>query len=295
MPDSRRALLLGLSAVLLWSTVATAFKLALRQLDVFQLLFYASLSSAAVLTLVLALRGQLGQLPIYLRDAPRYFVLMALLNPCVYYLVLLSAYDRLPAQQAQAINYTWAIMLSLLAIPLLRQPLKGRDLVAATGGYLGVLVIATRGDLTSLAFDSAVGVALALLSTVLWALYWIASAKNQRDATVSMALMFLLSIPVTAALCLWFSTPVAPGWQGVMAAVYVGLFEMGVTFMLWAAALRAATRVALVGNLIFLSPFLSLVFIHVILGEHVHPATLLGLALIVPAALYQQMERPATV
>ena len=43
----RRALACGLGAVLLWSTVATAFKLALRELDVWQLLAYASAFSAA--------------------------------------------------------------------------------------------------------------------------------------------------------------------------------------------------------------------------------------------------------
>ncbi|MEE4662182.1 MAG: DMT family transporter [Halieaceae bacterium] len=293
MPQNRRALLLGLTAVLLWSTVATAFKLALRYLDVFQLLFYATLSSAAVLLLVLSLRRSLPELLLNLREAPGYFLGMALLNPCCYYLVLLSAYDRLPAQQAQAINYTWAITLSLLAIPVLKQPLKGRDLVAAGGGYLGVLVIATRGDIASLDFDSPAGVALALFSTLLWALYWLASARNHRDAAVSLCLMFMLAVPVTGLLCVVFSSLSAPGWQGLAAAVYVGFFEMGITFMLWAAALRTASRVALVGNLIFLSPFLSLVFIQWVLGEQVHPATLVGLVLIVPAALWQQMEQPA--
>ena len=94
-------------------------------------------------------------------------------------------------------------------------------------------------------------------------------------------------------LCATFSSLVLPRWQGLAAAAYIGLFEMGVTFMLWSAAMRTATRVALVGNLIFLAPFLSLVFIQLVLGERVHPATVLGLCLIVPAALYQQMQRPA--
>ena len=45
----------GLVAVLLWSTVATAFKLALRELSVIQLLAYASTCSAlALLGIVLA-------------------------------------------------------------------------------------------------------------------------------------------------------------------------------------------------------------------------------------------------
>ncbi len=293
MHPDRRALLLGLAAVFFWSTVATAFKVALRYLDVFQLVFFASLFSAAALLAAVAWRGQLHKLAEELRTYPGYYLGMAALNPCIYYVVLLHAYDLLPAQQAQAINYTWAITLSLLAIPLLGQPLKGRDATAAAFGYFGVLIIATRGDLLGLAFDSLPGVGLALASTLLWAFYWIFSARNPRDGTVALCLNFLLAIPMAAMLCAVFSEIHWPGWQGLAGAGYVGLFEMGVTFLLWSAALRTATRVALVGNLIFLAPFLSLVFIQLILGETIHPATLVGLCLIVPAALFQQMQRPA--
>jgi drug/metabolite transporter (DMT)-like permease len=179
-----------------------------------------------------------------------------------------------------------------MAIPLLGQTMHWRDFVAALGGYAGVLIIATRGDLVSLSFDSPVGVGLALFSTVLWASYWIASVKRQGDAAVSLCLNFLLAAPICGVLCLTFSDLSVPNWQGLAGAVYVGLFEMGVTFMLWSAALKTATRVTRVGNLIFLSPFLSMVFIQWVLDEQIHPATLIGLCCIVPAALYQQMHKP---
>ena len=292
MHADRRALILGLAAVFLWSTVATAFKIALRYVDVYQLLLYASLSSACVLLLVVSYRRQLPLLFSYLRRRPGYYLGMAALNPCLYYLVLFNAYDRLPAQQAQAINYSWAVTLALMAIPLLGQSLQRRDVLAALLGYGGVLIIATRGDVLALQFDSVPGVGLALLSTVLWAYYWIASTRNTGDAAVSLCLNFLLAVPLCLLLCVTFSTLVVPELPGLGAAIYVGLFEMGVTFMLWSAALKSASRVARVGNLIFLAPFLSLVFIHTILDEPIHPATLLGLCLIIPAALLQQVQSP---
>ena len=64
----------------------------------------------------------------------------ALLNPVLYYLVLFEAYDRLPAQIAQPLNYTWAITLALLAVPLLGQRLSGRDMLAVLLGYGGVVI-----------------------------------------------------------------------------------------------------------------------------------------------------------
>ena len=55
---------------------------------------------------------------------------------------------------------------------------------------------------------------------------------------------------------------------------------MGVSFVLWLMAMRLTESTARIGNLIFLSPFLSLALIHVILGETIHATTFLGLALI---------------
>jgi drug/metabolite transporter (DMT)-like permease len=76
------------------------------------------------------------------------------------------------------------------------------------------------------------------------------------------------------------------------AALYVGLFEMGITFALWSSALRLASSVARIGNLIFLAPMFSLVLIATVLGETIHPATLVGLALIIPGVLLQQAGSP---
>lgn len=293
MSNDRKALFLGLSAVLLWSTAATAFKLALRDLNVLQLVAYSVTWSALALLAIVAVQGKLAVLIQYSRRSPLYFLGMGLLNPLAYYLILLNAYDLLPAQQAQAINYTWAIMLSVLAVPLLGHSLSKRDLFAVCLAYLGVLIIATRGNLLALSFDSFPGVALALGSTVLWAFYWIFNTRNERDPIVSLCLNFLFAAPLALVICAVFSTLKIASVSSVVTTVYVGLFEMGVTFALWSAALRMSSAVSRVANLIFLSPLVSLVFIAFILDEAVHPATLVGLALIIPAVLLQQAQAPA--
>jgi len=288
LSTDRQALLFGLTAVLFWSTVATAFKLALREMDVFQLLFYAVSSSAAILLLLVWRQNKLPLMLEYFKGHTVYFLFMGLLNPLIYYLVLLRAYDLLPAQQAQSINYTWAITLALLAVPLLGQKLSVRDLAATVLGYGGVVIIATQGRLLEMQFDSLEGVAFALLSTLLWAFFWILSTGNKRDPVVALCVNFIIAMPFALILCLGFSSLVLPSWQALASAVYVGLFEMGITFALWSTALRLSSSVARVGNLIFLSPILSLVFIATILGETIHMATLVGLALIIPGVLLQR-------
>tara|TARA_R110000787_G_scaffold189322_2_gene300969 strand:+ start:278 stop:1213 length:936 start_codon:yes stop_codon:yes gene_type:complete len=291
--NDRKALLLGLAAVLLWSTAATAFKLALRELDVFQLVAWSVTASAAALLAIVCWQGRQGLLWSSLRARPGFFLLLGAINPLLYYLVLLHAYDLLPAQQAQTINYTWAITLALLAVPLLGQRLGGRDLLAAALGYSGVVIIATEGQPLAMNFTSLPGVALALGSTLVWALYWILNTRNKGDPVVSLCLNFLLAVPAAWLVCVIFSSAATGGWRGLTAALYVGLFEMGITFALWSSALRLASSVARIGNLIFLSPLFSLVLIATVLGETIHPATLVGLALIIPGVLLQQAGSPA--
>ena len=60
---------------------------------------------------------------------------------------------------------------------------------------------------------------------------------------------------------------------------------MGLTFVLWLSALRASENTARVSQLIFLSPFLSLIFIHFVLGETIATSTYVGLVLIVGGLL----------
>ncbi len=291
MPDQKKATLYGLATVAMWSTVASAFKLSLAHLDPLQLLFYASLASCLVLAGVLAGRGRLGLLRAMDRRQWGRSVLLGALNPFLYYVILFQAYALLPAQEAQPLNYTWAITLTLLAVPLLGQRLTARDGIAILVSYSGVVVISTHGDVTGLHFASPLGVALALVSTVVWALYWILGAKDDRDPVAGLLANFLCSLPLTFTATLVFSDPFPATLPGIAGAAYVGVFEMGLAFVTWLTALKLAANAAKVANLIFLSPFLSLVLIHVFVGERILPSTVVGLVLILAGLGVQRIQK----
>jgi len=170
LDTQRKATLLGLVAVFAWSTVATAFKLALRHVDHFQLLLLANVFSVAALALVLTFQRSWPLVRSATARQRRVVFGLGLINPFIYYLVLFKAYDLLPAQVAQPINFTWALMMSWLAVPLLKQRVGWRLGVAGLICYAGVVVLATGGNLAGFAVADPLGVGLALLSTVLWAL-----------------------------------------------------------------------------------------------------------------------------
>ena len=252
--DHSRAVTYGLVAVALWATVGSAFKLTLRHATPIQLLFYAALVSAVLLVVILAYRGEIGRLVAAPAASWRRAAWLGLVNPVAYYLLLFSAYDRLPAQEALALNYSWPLMLMLLDAVLQHRWPRGRDMVAGVICYAGIWCIATRGDVMSLHFADPLGVVLALASTVAWAASWLAGRSDSRPPVVALAQNFIEAVPVLAVV-----TAVAGGGFDVdgcalAGSAYVGAFEMGVTFVLWLMALRYAAHPSTVGNLSFLSP-----------------------------------------
>jgi len=292
--DERRALFLGLAAVLLWSTVASAFKLSLRYLSPVQLLFWASLTSVVVLGLALALQGRLRELLWLPPGSLLKLGLPGLLTPWLYYLVLFKAYELLPAQEAQPLNYSWAITLSLLAVPVLGHSLRRKQLGAIALSYFGVLIIATRGEPLSLEFSNGPGVLLALGSTLIWAGYWIWQTWSRVDPLLGLFCNFLFALPFIA-LTLWLTEGFSvPDTRGLAGAVYVGIFEMGLTFLLWLKALQLTRSTVRIANLIYLSPFLSLVLIHFVVGEAILASSYIGLLFIVAGVLLQNSTRDIT-
>jgi len=287
MASQRKAYAFGLATVLLWSTVASAFKLTLRVVDPVQLLFYSTLFSTVILGLILAFQGKLRSAFAGTRRDFVRSMLLGALNPAVYYLVLFKAYDLLPAQEAQPLNYTWGLTLPLLSIPLLKQKMSPWEIAALVLGYAGVVVISTHGDVAALEFSNPLGVALALGSAFLWATYWIFNTRDKRDPVVCLFWGFLFGLPLTFLFCVALSDLHVASWRGILGTLYVGCFEMSVTFVLWLVALRNSVNTAKVSMLIFISPFFSLVLIHFLLGEAILSSTIVGLLFIVAGLLIQ--------
>ncbi|WP_075881521.1 DMT family transporter [Vreelandella massiliensis] len=288
MTQDQHALLYGLGAVALWSTVATAFKVALTWMSPLELMWLASLVSWALMGALVIKRGHLAQA---LNQGWRTAAWAGLMNPVAYYLVLFAAYDRLPGQEAMALNYTWALAMAFLAVPLLGQRLTRVDILAGLIAYAGVWVIATRGAVLDVAFADPLGVVFALASTLLWALYWLLNAKDRREPLVGQWQNFSVGLPVLTAFLLWGPGLNWHGWPALGAGVYVGLFEMGVAFILWQLAVHKVSRTAKVSNLIFLSPPVSLLLLHLVVGEPILSSTLLGLVLILAGLGVQQHQK----
>ncbi|CUX78485.1 Permease of the drug/metabolite transporter (DMT) superfamily [Thermococcus chitonophagus] len=216
-----------------------------------------------------------------------YSAFLGFINPFLYYLVLFNAYSLLPAQEAQALNYTWPIILVVFSSAFLGQPLTIKEFFGVIVGFLGALVIGTHGNLSSLSFANPLGDALALSSALVWAMYWIFNLRDPRKAEEKMFWNFFFGSLYILALGVIRGIKFDP--LGILGAVYIGTFEMGLTFLLWLKALEREDA-GKVASLVYLTPVLSLVFISIVVGEKILKSTLLGLALILLGIMLSRRE-----
>jgi drug/metabolite transporter (DMT)-like permease len=288
MTNQKKAYFLALMAVITWSTAASVFKITLRYINFYQLLFMATMSSF-ILLLVLAHKKFVLLRNWHIRDYLN-SAFLGFLNPFVYYFVLLKAYTLLPAQLAQPLNFIWPLMIVILSVPILKQKISRRSLLAIIISFLGVIIISAKGNFTTFRVESPLGVILALSSSVAWALFWIYNQKNKQDAILKLTINFAFATAIV------FLYETLTGnfemhnldYRGVLGAIYVGFFEMGITFVIWLKAMKLTKNTATITNLVYLTPFISLIFISVLIKEKILLSTLVGLVFIISGIILQK-------
>ena len=289
MNRNTQAILLALAAVLSWSTVATAFKVALTYLTHFEMLLIASLTSVAIFALVLTYQKKWTLVKQITCKQWKELAFQGFLNPMAYYLILFKAYDMLPAQVAQPVNYAWPIVLLVLLAVFAKQPIPAKKYIGMVISMAGVVMISLgTGQLTGMSVPVQ-GVLLAALSAIFWASYWMVNNKfkHRIDAIVALFTSFLCGT-----IYLLVSIPLfgisLPSTTGMLAGMYVGAFEMAIPFICFGIAMRITTNHALINQLCYLSPFLSLFFIAMVLREPIVVTTYIGLALIVAGIVFNE-------
>jgi drug/metabolite transporter (DMT)-like permease len=288
--SARKAYFYAILAVLFWSTCPTAFKLGLQHSSTWQLLTGATLSSAVVLGIIAAAQGKFKSLLSLTRKDLVFSALMGLLNPVAYYLILFKAYTILPTQVAQPLNMVWPILLVLLAIPMLGQHIRWPSIAAMLISFSGVVLISRMGGTVGDHPQNKLGIFLALSSSVLWASYFIFNTRDLRDPFIRLFLNFAFAAVFLLLAGIFIEKPFPDTIQAWLASFYVGVFEMGITFVLWLMAIRLAPRSDRISNLVYAAPFLNLILANQVLGEKIYITTVMGIMLLVSGIVFQNIS-----
>ncbi len=276
--------------ILLWSTVASAFKIVLREITYYNMLFYSSFFSVISIFIYILIRKRIKYLHL-----SRIEILKAagigIINPFIYYNVLFKAYDILPAQEAQPLNYTWPIVLAVFSYIFLKDKISIYTIIGIIIAFIGVMVISTRGNVLSFYFSNPLGDILAIGSSIIWASYWIINIRNKDNYDIKLFYYFAFGTIYILIQILILGKLEMINMKNLMTCAYIGAFEMGITFILWINILK---RVKNRGNVIlttYIIPFLSLVFIQLIVKETIRAYSIFGLTLIISGIIINYLGK----
>ena len=282
----------AVSAVVIWSTLAAMAKSLLTVVPTFEALFLSSLIASVFLLVQQGLRGGLRVFRAY--DWRGYLAMAALgfIGLFVYSGLYFYGLTQLTSQEACILNYLWPMMIVLFAALLLGERITLRTAVALLLSFSGVLVLTLGGE--GRADGNAVLGSLAcVLAALCYGLFCVLNRKRNVDPTVLMTVAWGVTALCALSVTLMAETWVTLSWTQWGGMLWFGIFVNAVAYLWWAMALQEAQNAAMVANLAYFVPLLSLAVSAVTLGEEMSRAVLLALVLIMGGILLQNVRRGA--
>ena len=271
MNRSTQSLLLGLTAVLCWASLATLGNL-LRHLPPFYILAVAFI---------------IGSLPAWKNPramSPSWSVsCWGIFGYFSYHFFLFYSFRFAPAIEANLINYLWPMILVLLTPVFFREArLKLHHFLGAGLGVLGTVVLVS-GEGADLKVENTFGYILAFLAALSWPIYSLGKKKMGETTLFSIG-GFCLGAGILCLVTHLFIEPrVVLQMHDVGHLVLMGVGPFGLAFYAWDLALvRGDGRI--IGALSYLTPVLSTLGLILFAGQSLTQASGLAMVLIISGA-----------
>ncbi|MFA5106102.1 MAG: DMT family transporter [Candidatus Micrarchaeia archaeon] len=287
MADYKSAYFYLALTILLWSATPAVAKLGLEEINNIQLLFYCNVVGIISLSIAVLALGKARFLSQYkISDYARMFG-MGFLGLYLYYIFLYGGFALAPAGQANMINYLWPLFVVIFSILILKEKFTWKTLLAIAMGFAGALIVFSHGDFSSFQNEYTPGYLLAFAGAMCYGLFSVLGKKLRYEAFTSMLVFYLASLLlVTPTMLLLYGFVFPHSLTTWLAIFFLGGLSNSIGFVFWFKALEKG-KTASLANLIYINPFLSLVYVFFLNGESIPAISILGLALIVGGALVQ--------
>jgi len=258
-----------LFAVFVWGLSFIATKRALVEIKPEAIVFIRQLLGISFLLFV-ALR-QKQSFQINLRDH-RWVFLLALVA-CFHLWIQITGLQWTSASNTGWIIGITPVFMTILALSLFKEKISKQQLVGIIISFAGLILLVSKGNLSSLDIINNKGDVLIISSSLTWAVYSMASKKatlNYSPVMTTLYLFILVAILIS---------PFAINKENIAAAVnlslggwsailFLGILCSGVAYVLWAQALTemSASRV---GAYLYIEPFVTFFGSWILLDEQI--------------------------
>lgn len=273
-----------LICVALWALIPVVAKMGQTTLDNHQFLFWSSLVSFIVLSVAVTFSGNIGEIKKYRLKDWGYLVFLGLLGTYIYYLFLYLGYSQAIGMEVLVVQYTWPILIVVLSIFILKERLSYRKATAIILGFIGVIMVLTKGEFQNINVSNAPVIVLVGAGASCFALFSVLS-KNINKEPLGVTSVYFLSACIASFLSmLYFSEFAIPSTAEIAPVLLNGILVNGFSYVFWLVALRS-TEASYLAPFTFITPVLSAIYLIVFFDEPIVLSYGVGLICVVAGGL----------
>ena len=275
--------------VLSWSFIPVVARLGQVKLDNFQLLFWSNMLSLLALSLLFILLNGFSYRVTSKKEVIQGLFLGSL-GCCIYYLLLYYGYANGNSIEVLLVQYSWPIQMVLLASLILKEPLSLIKLFSVILGFLGIVVIITKGRLFDVEFSGLVVSLTVFFGAFCFAVFSVVSKGSKMDGFLFTIILFSGGTITSLLALLLFSEVQLPSKKELLPVFLNGIFINGFSYLLWILALRKISAVS-AAVMIFLTPLFSTIWLITFFDEVLYSAYIVGGCIVILSSFYSLLDR----
>lgn len=284
MKSKTKALLYVLLCVSLWALIPVVAKLGQRDIDNHQFLFWSSLVSFITLSFATVIVKKTASFRDYKAKDLVNVCILGFLGTYFSYVLIYYGYAHAKGLEVLVLQYSWPLFVVFFSILLLKEKLNIRRGSSLFLGFLAVILILTKGDLSSVDLSNLKVNLLVIVSAVSFGLFSVLSKKIKFEVFSLNTIYFLTATIVSFFSMLVFSEFTLPPKSAILPILVNGMFVNGLSYVIWIKALKL-TEASFVAPFVFITPIISAVYLIVFFNAAFLPIYLIGLAAIVVAGI----------
>lgn len=268
-----------MGAILCWASLPVATGSGLSELTTEELMFYSFISAALFLYLQDVVINKSARV-----EFPGWKIsLMGVWGIFLYHYIYYIALDNAPLAEGAILATTWSFWIVVFSSLFVFKRLKLSIFLTALLGLFGAALVIGAGK--DLAFDLGYmkGYLLALLCGLIWSSFSVGLSRI-RLKEEPMTAFTLYAAGLSTGLFFVTMPHQLPSVTALLSAIYLGCVPLGLSFFLWNRAMSGGNLV-IIGFLSYLTPPLAVLLVAIIHKEPVSGQVILGMFVILAAAL----------
>ncbi|MGL5259395.1 MAG: DMT family transporter [Lachnospiraceae bacterium] len=280
----------ALISVACWGILPTISSLLLNTIDTMHVVAYSSLFAACTLFIYNCITGKIKEIKKLSIKTIIRMVSIGLLGMFFYNILLLLGIERMAAQEAFVINYLWPACIIIFSCLILKEKMTLQKVAAITLSFLGIVIITTKGDVSNFSFGSFSGMLFCVSAAVCYGLYSVLNKRETFDKNISVMSAYGMTAIISFIVIIIKGEVQIPSVSITMGLLLSGIICNAIPYVTWAWALEKGNT-AIVSNLAYLTPFVSLVVTNIVLKEEITVYSIWGLLFIVSGIFIQMYKR----